>query len=69
MVRQLKTEYFTSLFDEVKDCRSNWKLVKNAFGSQADQTIKTSDLEKAASGLFVDKSQEKSLSHITCIRP
>ena len=45
------------LFDEVKDCKSYWNLVKNAAHSQAsqpilgiqrpDRTIETSDLGKA----------------------
>ena len=29
-VRLAKTEYYTELFKEVKDCKSCWKLVKNA---------------------------------------
>ena len=38
-VRLLKSEYYTNLFDEVKDCRSYWKLVKSSSGSRTVQPI------------------------------
>ena len=56
-VRLSKSEYYTNLFDEVKDCRSHWKLVKSSSGSRTvqpilgirgnDQIIETSDSRKA----------------------
>ena len=56
-VRLSKSEYYTNLFDEVKDCRSYWKLVKSSSGSRtvqpvldirgSDQVIETSDSRKA----------------------
>ena len=35
----MKMVYYTDLFNEVKDCRSYWKLVKNATNSRSAQPI------------------------------
>ena len=38
-VRLAKTKYYTELFDKVRDCKSYWKLIKNATNSQKRQPI------------------------------
>ena len=38
-VRSAKCKYYAELFDEVKDCKSYWKLVKNAANTQSKPPI------------------------------
>ena len=38
-VRSAKCKYYAELFDEVKDCKSYWKLVKNAASTQSKSPI------------------------------
>ena len=73
-VRLSKSEYYTNLFDEVKDCRSYWKLVKSSSGSRTvqpilgirgnDQIIETSDSRKAFVNEYFSTIGEKLASEL-----